>query len=169
MSSAIFSKKHRKNELVSRPDPTHVEREGNDVGEAGDPLIERFLKVVLGYLGQQGLQGGVVGKRHQQDFPVAGSAKDLVEKLAKPLQDFLLPQTPFPVVEEHLLVAYSSLLKVHCVVQGGKGPLCNWVCNRMSSKIKACFYLLLQTTVQFGYDSVPNQLLVLSECSLAMP
>ena len=130
---------------MSRPDPTHVEREGNDVGEAGDPLIERFLKVVLGYLGQQGLQGGVVGKRHQQNLSV-GSAKDLVEKLAKSLQDFLLTQTPFPVVEEHLLVAYSSLLKVHRVVQGGKGPLCNWVCNRMSSKIKACFYLLLPST-----------------------
>ena len=77
-------KKPRKDELVSRPDPTHVEREGNDVGEAGDPLIERFLKVVLGYLGQQGLQGGVVGKRHQQNLSV-GSAKDLVEKLAKSL------------------------------------------------------------------------------------
>ena len=78
-----------------------------------------------GYLGQQGLQGGVVGKRHQQNFSV-GSAKHLVEKLAESLQDFLLTQTPFPVVEEHLLVAYGSLLKVHRVVQGGKGPLCNW-------------------------------------------
>ena len=110
---------------MSTPDPTHVEREGNDVCEASDPLIKRFLKVVLGYLGQQGLQGGVVGKRHQENLCV-GSAKDLVEKLAESLQDFLLPQTPFPVVEEHLLVAYGSLLKVHRVVQGGKGPLCNW-------------------------------------------
>ena len=110
---------------MARPDPTHVERERNDVGKAGDPLIKRFLKVVLGYFSQQGLQGGVVGKSHQQNFFVR-SPEDLVEKLAESLQDFLLPQTPFPVVEEHLLVAYSTPLKIHGVVQGGKGPFCNW-------------------------------------------